>query len=320
MKRPRLAVVVGSLLLSMTAFAADPATRATTQPEAAAPGPARVLLACFGEISDGPAHAWIGRAIQQSMLSDLARLRFVRPIVIEQPADQPVPVLEPAAAVKGASDADADYVITGSYQLVGNDLRITGEIIDVDTSESVGGLKASGTLTELFALEDQLGAQMRTPLRQEIVGAPEVIRGGQMPAEIGASGPVCGGYEGSELAQAVDNGNDNYRRSYYYNDYPSYYYPRSYYSAPYSYYPSYYVPYIYVSPFNNFNHNFHHRHDDGDHDGDHHFDHGDRFFRTPEKISNPNFIRPPSGGGGNFIRSNPMNVQGAQRNFVQPAK
>src|SRR5690242_14300262 len=68
------------LILPVSAFGADPAysaapraTQPTTQPNSAAPQPARVMLLRLGEISDGAPHAWVGRAIQQSLLSDLAR-------------------------------------------------------------------------------------------------------------------------------------------------------------------------------------------------------------------------------------------------------
>ena len=242
--------LIVALILGSTGLlpAQESTTQPTTAPATQPTDSPRVLLMPFGEITDGPSHDWIGRAIEQSLLADLSRINGIKPVVYLNTANANK-VMDPIAAIKAGREMDADILIFGSYQIVGDSLRITGQIFDADSAEPIGGLKASGKISDLFTMEDTLGAQVRTAIGAELAGVPpaEILRGGQPMPEISSSGPVRvgPGYEGSTYDQSLSNNKPYW--SYYYNTYPSYYYaPYRYYRPYYNYsYPSYRPHYPY---------------------------------------------------------------------------
>src|SRR5438046_1422336 len=98
--------------------------------------PAKVLLLPFD--SAGPAEKqWVAKALQQNLLAELSRVNSVEPVLGAQVA------ADLDAALKAAGDAKADYVIFGSYQAVEADLRMTGQVVDVNKKQAVAGLKST---------------------------------------------------------------------------------------------------------------------------------------------------------------------------------
>src|SRR5687767_203759 len=97
----RQAFLIVALILSSTGLltaqyaTTQPATAPATQPIEAP----RVLLLPFGEITDGPSHAWIGRAIEQSLLADLSRVPGITPVVYLN-TQNATKVMDPIEAIK----------------------------------------------------------------------------------------------------------------------------------------------------------------------------------------------------------------------------
>ncbi len=69
----------------------------------------------------------------------------------------PAGALDAEAALKAAHEADATIVIFGHSQTNGNQIRLTGEVLDVASGKPLGGLRATGTSEELFHMQDILG-------------------------------------------------------------------------------------------------------------------------------------------------------------------
>jgi TolB-like protein len=146
--------------------AADPV--AAPAPVVIAPG-SKVILLPFDGLGDSGAHAWVGRAIQDSLGSEVARLKDLSPVSTDPQgntaAGAPAGPTDTAGAIAQAKAAGADVVVFGSYQFLDTDVRMTGQVVDVATGQAIAGLKASGEFRDLFSLEDQLGSQLRTALR-----------------------------------------------------------------------------------------------------------------------------------------------------------
>jgi TolB-like protein len=127
-----------------------------------------VLLLPFAAVGETRGAEWIGQAVQQSLLSDLSRVKTLQPLV-------------PGTAMKGAIDlegarqagkaAGADYVVYGSYQLGEVGLRITGQVLDVNSGRFVGGVKATGSVRELFEMEDAIAEQTKRILSKQVWAA-----------------------------------------------------------------------------------------------------------------------------------------------------
>lgn len=175
----------------------------------AADGPPRVMVLPFEEISANPSQGWIGQAISQSIVAELSQLRMIAPAA----GDRQTSVADRALAA--AQAGGADYVVLGGYQLLDPQLRITGQVIAVDSGEVIGGLKATGTVRDLFGMQDSLAAQTKRILRAAVEPTPADSSASppastDQPAAyrpVESSGPIrISTYEGSTLQQAVRSG------------------------------------------------------------------------------------------------------------------
>jgi TolB-like protein len=126
--------------------------------------PAKVLVLPFESIGPEPKD-WIARALEQNLMAELARVPSVEPVAGTTSAG------DQEAALKAATAAGAKFVVFGSYQAVDSDLRMTGQVIDVETKQALAGLKATGTLRDLFGLEDTIASQVKKSLPQAQPGA-----------------------------------------------------------------------------------------------------------------------------------------------------
>ncbi|HEV2296074.1 MAG TPA: hypothetical protein VGR35_19675 [Tepidisphaeraceae bacterium] len=244
--RRTLAMIAILLMGVSSALAAPanpaPATRPATEAGERDMRP-RVLVLPFDELGDAPRREWIGKAMQQSLMAELTRSGMVS--VVTPPADAP-PANDAAAAAKLARDQHAALAILGSYQLVGEELRITGQMIESIDGEHIAAIKATGNLRDLFSLEDMIGSQVRRdllailqPHDAQPAQQPQHARSGERdPFRVEPSGPVQqrpprGAYNGSDLQRSlyddgwtppepsrIAEGRERYRY-----DYPAYYYP-----------------------------------------------------------------------------------------------
>jgi len=208
--------------------------------------PARVILLPFESAGESE-RAWVAKAVQQNLLAELSRVNSVQVVTANQPAK------DQEAAVKAAQDAKADYVVWGSYQAVEGDLRITGQVLDANKKETVAGLKATGSVRDLFGLEDVIASQVKRALPQAVaVAQPEMLK--QPPAAppgIEPNGPIGGDVNDRvrQLEVAIDQTIDRLRYAEPYDN--------SYYSNYGSYYSPFYYPSVYYYPTYR-NHNHHH--------------------------------------------------------------
>jgi len=204
----RSALIYSLLLLLAwsTAMAAPP----TSQPAI------DVAIAPFSAIGDSAAPTWIGMAVQQNLITDLARRHF-------RPSD--------SAGTDG-------YIIRGSYQYSDQQIRFSGQLSEARTGRVVGGLSATGALRDLFALEDNLSDQAIQQLRQ-LTAPPVPVSPQAAPAVARPPAivpPPAETYDGSALQYYVDTNqapsNDytdqynasSYRQMYQYNNYFGCYY------------------------------------------------------------------------------------------------
>jgi TolB-like protein len=186
----------------LRAAAADDATAApATQPTAAAAdrhdqGATKVLLLPFQAVGGRPSDSWIGRSIQQSLLTDLV---MGGPIRVSSSSTG---VTEPNAAIDVGKNAGARYVVYGQVHVndrgdgAGSAVRITAQVLDTSSGRPVGVLKSTGSIDDLFPVEDELAEQARRQLtRLQYAAGLEADRGaaaggGEPRPTIEASGPV----------------------------------------------------------------------------------------------------------------------------------
>ena len=210
--------------------------------------PTKIVIMPFPALGDVQGRVWIGAAVQQSLSADVSRLGGMTVVSVVQGVD----VADTNALLKAAKTTQCDTVVSGTCQFAGDEMRITGQVMDIASGKSLGGLKVSGDVRDLFSLEDELSSELRHLLRP--AQNPNIVMdndngGGIVP------NPIVQGMQPIQNVEADDGENYlpnyspvyNYANPYDYGGYGGYYY------YPYS------SPTIII---------FHH---DRDRDGDHHW-------------------------------------------------
>jgi TolB-like protein len=219
-----------TLLVFCTALFAAPAAPVPAEPS--------VLILPFSSVAE-PGNIALAKGIQHDLAATLAfgKLRIVTPNIATGAPDA-------ESALKSARDVDATIVIFGQSQAAGSNLRLTGQVLDVATGKSLGGLIATGASDDLFHMEDVLGAQamwalpptMRHP--EALQKAIEIARQMREPTQPATAT--------TPTVVVVPSGGQNY--TYPAEPFPAY--PASYPTAP------YYDPYTAAYPYDFFDDGF----------------------------------------------------------------
>jgi TolB-like protein len=197
-------------VLGISMAYADAAAQPTMP--ATQPATADVYLVPFSALSGDNSLEWAGKAVQQNLLTDLARANMH---VI--PADKPIAATSDAQTA--AKSAGAKYVLTGTYQVADTLVRFNGQILDTVTGSVLGGISATGAPRDLFTLEDSLStqaiqqinklnaatAQNTKPAAAPAANQPAVVVQVIQPPAVVQPG-TSSSYQGSALQQYIDSG------------------------------------------------------------------------------------------------------------------
>ena len=134
--------------------AARPA-RADAPPAAGAPRPVVALLP-FRNVSRNPADDVIGEEMQAVLRVALRRAAGME-VVLLAPGDE-------SNAIQRAMAGGAAWLAGGGYQRVGEQLRVTGRIVDVATGDLLGSVRVDGTVSGRDLLTSRLIAALRSEL------------------------------------------------------------------------------------------------------------------------------------------------------------
>ncbi len=236
MRRP-ISFLIASALIGSLPCLADPVVlppdiqpAPPSLPSASTPAPnppeianATILVAPFASAGNGD-REWISKGIQQDLTADLIRSSRLHVVA---PTDLPA-VQDADAALKIGRDSHAAFVIFGHFQVVETNVRITGQVLETASGQSIGALKATGPTRDLFNMEDALSGQVISALPK------------QMLVERGNTAPMPYVYEPSSTPSQTAPAPTS--------DESGYYAPQTYvqatspYTSDYSYTPQAYVP------------------------------------------------------------------------------
>ena len=157
--------------------------QATVRLEAASTEPSvEVVVLPFANISREPGDDWIGAGIAATLETELHQVSGVQVISraslgagseqrgaarSNRSPDQP---LEHHRLLELGRQGGVAWLVTGGYQRVGEQLRITVRLIEVATGTLVHTVKVDGTLNDLFALQDRVAAQVGRALNGDEAG------------------------------------------------------------------------------------------------------------------------------------------------------
>lgn len=126
-------------------------------------GPKTIAVLDFANVTADPEMGWLAAGIAETVTNDLRVIRDLR--VIDRAL---VAHVEADASADSLRTAGLDLVVIGSFQRLGDHLRITARLTDVATREAVANAKADGPLTEVFGLQDAIVMQLSTGLQVRI--------------------------------------------------------------------------------------------------------------------------------------------------------
>ena len=156
-------------------------------------GPARsVAVVPFSNISRDTADDWIGDGIAETVAADLESLGTMVVIGRDAVSSQDAPAVTRLGRV-----LDVGWVVTGSYQRVGRQLRITARLVDARTGMVAEAFTTDGALDDLFALQDRIVEGLIATLAPSTALMAATTTGagtaGALPPASGGPGTISGG-------------------------------------------------------------------------------------------------------------------------------
>ena len=131
------------------------------QPSTEAGQTDRVAVLPFVNITGNAVDDWIGVGIAETIAAELDRMTTL--IVVRANGGLSTGG-NGDAVLATARQLDARWVVSGSYQRLDDQLRLTARLREVRTGESLQSTRVDGVIDDLFALQDQLVAEVRAGL------------------------------------------------------------------------------------------------------------------------------------------------------------
>ena len=161
-----------------------------------------VAVIPFTNISRNEADDWIGDGIAETVMADLESLGDLTVIAQERvravAGRRGEAGLDDATVIALGRELSVRWVVTGGYQRVGSQLRITARLVDTTSGLVARTVKADGTLDEIFDLQDRIAAELTTDVKPSAVarrgsraaGRPDIAStSGEGPAAVVAANP-----------------------------------------------------------------------------------------------------------------------------------
>ena len=145
-------------LLSTSGFA-----QRITQ-EGLPPSTTPIAVFAFSNITGDTADAWMGAGIAETVATSLHGvdgLMVIRAGPSEIGTGGPRDARSPISIAQGF---EARWVVSGTYQRLGDRMRITAALTHVETTVVVQSVIVDGTVDEFFLLQDRLVTQIREGL------------------------------------------------------------------------------------------------------------------------------------------------------------
>ena len=139
----------------------------------------RVVVIPFSNITRAPGDDWIGSGIAETVTADLEHVRGLSVIGRQAVSDALESLnegrrsdLDAWMTIEVGRRLGARWLVDGGYQRMSDRIRITARVVDVETGRVVETAKVDGAVSELFALQDRIVAELSRGLA---VGGGEVV-------------------------------------------------------------------------------------------------------------------------------------------------
>ena len=142
-------------------------------PVVSAQEPPTLAVAPFTNIAAEPSRDWIGVGIAETVSTDLRAANgidvlsraIVEGAVVNLGGADPGKPTE-CVLIEVVRELGADYLLAGAFQQLGEQLRLTARLIDVQSETAVEAFKVDGRRDDLFELQDRLAGEVRAAVRR----------------------------------------------------------------------------------------------------------------------------------------------------------
>ncbi len=140
----------------------------------------------FANITREAADDWIGVGIAETVMADLDT-RAVVSVISQEPIPSADGVSDDTAepALATGRRLGARWVVTGGYQRAGDQLRITGRLLETESGSVLSAAKVDGSFDQLFDLQDRIAAELTVGLLGPAGRAASIATRGGTPAATG---------------------------------------------------------------------------------------------------------------------------------------
>jgi serine/threonine-protein kinase len=144
---------------------------------AAPPAENAVAVMTFTNITRDREDDWLGTGIAETVTADLKRVEGLTVVARERiwevlrKLGGPAAVPDEALATRLGRELDARWVVGGGYQRLGEVVRVTARITDIETGALARTVKLDGRMGEIFALQDRIVGELSEGLRLDLGGA-----------------------------------------------------------------------------------------------------------------------------------------------------
>ena len=139
-----------------------------------------VAVMTFSNITGEDKDEWIGSGIAETVTSDLKKVRGLSVIgrertfeVLKELGTGQLSDFDETVAIDVGRRLAASWILGGGYQRIGEMIRITARVIDVNTGEVVRTVKIDGDIKEIFGLQDKIVYELSQGLNLEL-GTSEI--------------------------------------------------------------------------------------------------------------------------------------------------
>jgi serine/threonine protein kinase/Tfp pilus assembly protein PilF len=123
-----------------------------------------ILVLDFVNLTHDLAAAWLSTGIAESVTVDFKKLSTLRVVGRERVgaalAGRDPSALTESEVLRVGSAVSADLIVSGSFQRVGDAIRVTASVLDVAGGGVAGTVKLDGSMNGVFALQDRLVVEL----------------------------------------------------------------------------------------------------------------------------------------------------------------